>query len=268
MIKIGSDPELFLTRGDKFISAVGKAGGTKGNPFTWAPGFNVHNDNVALEFNIPPARDMDEFVDFHHKSLTYCRSVAKQFKCNLKIVGDAVFSEDELDTPEARVFGCDPDFNAWTLEENPPPKSDDPFLRTAGGHIHIGSPDMTLRDKIELVRCLDIFVGLPLALQEPGSRRNELYGKPGAMREKPYGVEWRTPSNFWLRKTSMIRAMYEMVFTIAHRTEHFVNQAQVISENLNILYSEKEYRKWAKKVIHAEHIVFHSEIHAPLVQGV
>jgi hypothetical protein len=32
---------------------------------------------------------------------------------------------------------------------------------------------------------------------DDGEERKKLYGKAGAMRIKPYGVEYRTPSNWW-----------------------------------------------------------------------
>ncbi len=269
MITIGSDPELFLVRGSKFISAVGKCDGTKEKPFEWQKGFNIHNDNVAMEFNVPPARNREQFVANHHQSLVYCRSIAKKFGCNLKIVGDALFTEEELDTPEAKVFGCDPDFNAWTLSENPPPQSDEPLLRTAGGHIHIGGvPDFTFRDKVELVRTLDLFVGIPLALLEPDSRRNELYGKPGAMRNKPYGVEWRTPSNFWLRKTSTIGGIFNMVYSIVENMDHFIPIMRNVADDLELLNSPVKYKKWAQRAIRPDGSLYMGEVHGPLFQGV
>jgi hypothetical protein len=48
-----------------------------------------------------------------------------------------------------------------------------------------------------VVRKMDLFLSVPLVLMDDGFQRKAIYGKAGAFRKKPYGVEYRTPSNWW-----------------------------------------------------------------------
>jgi Phage phiEco32-like COOH.NH2 ligase-type 2 len=105
-----------------------------------------------------------------------------------------VFDKDQMDHPNAHVFGCEPDFNAWTLKANPSPQPPHPFMRSAGGHIHVE----TKEDPVEVVRAMDVYLGVPSVLMDEGEDRKQLYGTAGAHRIKPYGVEYRTLSNFWI----------------------------------------------------------------------
>jgi len=45
---------------------------------------------------------------------------------------------------------------------------------------------------------MDLYLGVPSVLMDKGELRKQLYGKAGAYRMKPYGVEYRTLSNFWI----------------------------------------------------------------------
>jgi hypothetical protein len=110
----------------------------------------------------------------------------------------ASFPKEELLNPAALEFGCDPDFNAWTLACNPRPKAVDETLRSCGGHIHIGF-DKEKADEISVIKMMDMHLGVPSVLMDKdGDRRRVLYGGPGAFRSKSYGVEYRTLSNFWI----------------------------------------------------------------------
>jgi hypothetical protein len=235
VITIGADPELFFTKRGQFVSAVGIVPGTKEKPFEFAPGYNIHHDNVAVEYNIPPAYNKDQWMESHYRALKYIRDLAKSKHLNLKIVSDAVFSDSELESPEARLFGCNPDFSAWELMQNPVPEASGTNLRTAGGHIHVGGDNWSFAEKIKLVRLLDIFVGIPLSMKEPTSRRNELYGKPGAMRDKPYGFEWRAPSNIWLRKAALMGDVYYMVQKICSEPDEYVNTLDRVEEDIELI---------------------------------
>lgn len=92
---------------------------------------------------------------------------------------------------------CDPDYNVYTLEANTPPNSEG-TLRSAGGHIHIGYENPEFVNNLKIVRAMDLFLGIPSILLDKDTRRKQMYGKAGAYREKPYGVEYRVLSNFWI----------------------------------------------------------------------
>lgn len=117
---------------------------------------------------------------------------------------------------EALELGCHPDCNAWTGRPNPPPNLEfDPFLRTAAGHIHAGwTKDAELTDSQHILTCrdfvkqLDWYIGAWTVLKDPDVTRRSLYGKAGACRFKPYGVEYRTPSNFWIADTVMRKVVW------------------------------------------------------------
>jgi hypothetical protein len=110
----------------------------------------------------------------------------------------ASFPKEELSDPRAFIFGCDPDLNAWTGRINPRPKAADQNLRSCGGHLHIGYKFKTKAEAKRAVKLVELFVGVPSVLIDEGEERKKLYGKAGAMRYKPYGVEYRTLSNFWV----------------------------------------------------------------------
>jgi hypothetical protein len=243
-ILIGCDPEVFLQEQytGKYISAVGLVGGTKEKPRAFGPhkGFAIHEDNVAVEYNIPAAANVDEFVEFNHIALEEAKKVASDAGCVIATVDHADFTPDQLQSKGALEFGCNPDFNAWKLMPNPspvPPAS----LRTAGGHIHIGF-DGTTRDKIALVRCLDIFLGIPLNLMEPNSKRNQLYGSLGACRMKDYGVEYRVPSNIWIRSEEMVADIYQVVYEVTKNLKVYMKAITVIGEKLEDIVEQKDYR--------------------------
>ena len=126
----------------------------------------------------------------------------------LSAVPCIVFDEDvwEAAPEEAKELGCSPDFNAWTGTVNPPPSCpSNPRLRTASGHLHIGwTNDADMGDIQHILNCqdlvkqLDWYLGAWSLKMDPDPTRRLLYGKAGACRYKPYGVEYRVLSNFWL----------------------------------------------------------------------
>jgi hypothetical protein len=205
-ITIGADPELFLMKGEEFVSAHGVIPGTKGAPYKVECGA-VQVDGMALEFNIDPAKTPGDFTKNIAVVMTKLRDMVDR-EYHLVLAPTAYFSKEEMEQqpPEALLLGCDPDYNAYTEQENP--KVEDPgFMRVAGGHIHIGfvpyananpKDEFFIASCAKLVKELDIWLGVPSIFLDKDNERRKLYGKAGAFRPKPYGVEYRTLSNFWL----------------------------------------------------------------------
>jgi hypothetical protein len=204
-MRLGADPEVFLVdpnKGGKHISAIGLIGADKWNPLQLEDlpkGFTIQEDNVALEFGIPPAASAEEFVKHINtvmkESLQYVYTGLSFSKLSC-----TVFDQDQMEHPMAHVFGCEPDFNAWTEKENKKPKPPHEHMRSAGGHIHVE----TEQKPFHVVKLMDLFISVPAVLMDTGFERKSIYGKAGACRIKPYGVEYRTPSNFWIFDDKLI----------------------------------------------------------------
>ena len=191
----GSDPEVLLHNGKEFISAIGKVPGTKDAPYVIYDGM-VHCDNVTAEMNTVPcatSTGFDRSVDVVLKQLT---SMVKLHDLHISELSIGEYSDTELSHPDALVAGCEVDWNAYTRRLNNPANYDNTNQRCAGGHLHLGCAVDT-SDVPALVQALDVVVGLPILLHEDIKRR-ELYGKAGSFRIKEYGLEYRTPSNFWV----------------------------------------------------------------------
>lgn len=215
-ISLGCDPEIFCTNAEgNFKSAIDTFGGSKNMPLMLpiGDGYAVQEDNVALEFNIPPADSGDVFVNSINTVINYLSDVAAQhFGLQFSKESGVLFPLDQLQDIRALEFGCDPDFNAWTGKKNPRPSAVDPTLRSAGGHVHVGldnSSGLTRGDKCRLIRLMDLHLGIPSVVMDNGDLRKELYGKAGAMRFKNYGVEYRTLSNFWVFSGVMNRWVWD-----------------------------------------------------------
>ena len=52
-------------------------------------------------------------------------------------------------------------------------------------------------------------MGLTSVLEDEDTQRRELYGQAGCFRPKPYGVEYRTLSNYWLKSRELMTKIYE-----------------------------------------------------------
>lgn len=246
---LGSDPELMLVNKDgRLKSAIGVINGTKEYPMQIAHGV-VSWDNVNAEFGITPAVDENDWVDRHRKCLLELSEIVKPLKLSVKASAD--FPDSELEHPFARIFGCEPDFNPYTLMVNTVPEdAASKPLRTAGGHIHLGSDSVgnEMDKQIGVVKAMDIFLGLTSLIldKDPTShRRRILYGKAGAHRPKPYGVEYRALGNFWLSSPNLTRLMYKLTrdclaaFLNAHTDG--INELAVVStiNNGNVIKAER-----------------------------
>lgn len=222
----GADPELFLRdSSNKPVVSIGLIGGTKQNPRSIGNGFALQEDNVAVEFNIPPAKSKEEFV----KSISFVLDhlaveVAKQ-GLHLDISPTMEFDIIDLMHPQAMELGCEPDYNAWTGERNPRPFAPD-TLRSSGGHIHIGYENPSIEVSSEIIKAHDLFCGVPSVLLDSDSRRREIYGKAGACRYKSYGVEYRTLSNFWIKT----KELTEMIYEQSERAIDFINNGGKIAD--------------------------------------
>lgn len=205
--KFGCDPELFVLNSEgKPVTAAGLIPGTKEEPHKVEYGA-VQVDGMAAEFNIDP---VDNFKDFN-RNINAVMGQLQSFLPSghtLSAIPAVRFSPEVFDDSpdEAKELGCSPDFNAWTGDINPPPSDpEDPYLRTASGHIHIGwGDDMDLGDIQHIMNCRDIVKQLDWYLGgwsirvDTDPERRKLYGKAGAYRPKTYGVEYRVLSNFWI----------------------------------------------------------------------
>lgn len=239
-ITIGADPELFLVQDRNIIPAVGKIGGTKDHPLAipgLGEGFGMQEDNVMVEFNIPPANGAMEFSNNLMMAIGHIKQVIPH-GTDLVAKSSHLFKARQLRSKQAKVFGCEPDQNAWTGRENRFIPATDPRLRSCGGHVHIGLPDNVRNIDTDrgVIRACDVFLGVPSILLDNDTRRREIYGKAGAFRFKAYGVEYRTLSNFWLESAQL----REWVFDSAIRAVETVANGGL-----------PEINEWGPKIVEA-----------------
>jgi len=211
--RFGADPELFVTEKGRFVSGHGMIPGDKKNPHPVKFGA-VQVDGMALEFNIVPAEDEGSFVHNLVSVMDQMKEMIPGYELNPVPCAD--FDKEVLaaQPEEALMLGCEPDFNAWTGEENPRPDAGVDF-RTGSGHVHIGwTEDQVAEDAkhrgiaFRIARQMDFYLGLPSLFFDADNRRRFLYGKAGACRIKPYGVEYRVLSNSWLSSKERMGWVY------------------------------------------------------------
>jgi len=202
-MRLGSDPEVFLQdNAGNPVSSIGYINADKWHPMQipdMPAGFTLQEDNVSLEYGIPPASNADEFVDHIQRVMT--KSLEYLPNLSFSKLSCIIFPESQMTHPAAHIFGCEPDFNAWTKEMNRRPIPPHPYMRSAGGHVHVE----TDVDPLIGVTAMDLFLSVPAVLMDEGEQRKQMYGAPGAYRPKPYGFEYRTLSNFWIFKEPLIR---------------------------------------------------------------
>lgn len=220
---IGADPECFLSQmirdprnGPRWdmIPAFGLFGGDKEAPIKMEnmdEGYAYLEDNAALEFNIPPQGNADGFVSAIENAKHWLKLNAMQPK-SLEFSEANVFelpSKYQRD-PRGQRVGCQPDFDAYANEgAQREPFSGDSLgpLRYAGGHIHLAYNVDAIPPYVA-ARFMDIYLSLPWLEYDVQHLRRGTYGKAGLFRPKSYGVEYRTPSNWWLWQSANTVKMF------------------------------------------------------------
>lgn len=202
----GADPEMFIAKKGKPVSAFGLIPGTKTAPHKVRNGA-VQIDGMALEFNIDPEDNPEGFVRNLDSVMGQILAMVPGFDLHKSCVADFGHDYIKAQPKEATELGCSPDYNAYTMAANPRPNGESPF-RTAAGHLHIGwtnghdpmDPEH-FNACARLTRQLDRYLGVPSVFMDQGeasARRRQLYGAAGAFRPTHFGVEYRVLSNFWL----------------------------------------------------------------------
>jgi len=236
---IGCDPEMFFVERatGKPFSAEGIVPGTKDEPyFISNKGHMIQLDNVLVEFGIPPSKSLLEFKENINFVLKYIKDTYGD-RFDIGTMASADMDESQLQSEHACLFGCDPDFSAWTMDQNPKPQPSG-NLRSAGGHIHISvNEEFELDDVFRFIKLCDLTLGLPSILIDPDERRKQLYGKAGAFRFKHYFGEYRTLSNFWIHSEEKMELVY--------------NQLQKAFDFFNDSDSDLIMKEFGNDIVHA-----------------
>ena len=248
-LTVGADPEVFVhsKKLNHYISAHNLIPGTKKNPYGIKYGA-IQVDGVALEYNIEPAESPTQFTSYNMAVLRTLNHMIQQKDNGYSLVlkSTVYFPEPyfKKEIPaEAKVLGCDPDFNAYTGEINNPPETKKP-MRTGSGHIHIGWTEKAdpmspahFYDCISVVKQLDHCLGFLSGEWDKDIERQELYGKMGTFRPKPYGVEYRVLSNAWLKYPRL----YPWIFnTIKTSLEH-LEKGRRYAEGANLFFDSFDF---------------------------
>lgn len=241
----GCDPELFIfdDKRNKPVPAVNIIPGTKEKPHR-VPDGAVQVDGMAAEFNIDPAKTFEEFKHNINSVMKTLQSYLPS-GYSLQLFPAVYFGKIDFDAvpDENKMLGCSPDFDAWTGKVNPPPNMvNNPYLRTAAGHIHCGWTDEADMSDIQhilncrdLVKQFDWYLGAWSLLHDPDHTRRSLYGKAGAYRPKPYGVEYRVLSNFWLKSSELMQETWNRAVKAVidmkeyYVPDHFRKNSQLIA---------------------------------------
>lgn len=234
--KIGTDPEFFVKKnGFVLTSQEAHIEGNKDSPFKINEDVSIQRDNVTAELSISPSSSASEFSS---SIVSAIDSVESLYGIQLMSYGSYKFDPEKLSNiPEAMTFGCSTEFSAYTGRPIRSCGVPEDGLRSAGGHIHVSySPKVDEEFNREIVKAMDIFLGVPSVLIDRDNQRRKIYGAAGSYRDKDYGLEYRSLSNFWLSSEELM----EWVF---NNTNEAFNMSSRSPISVSDMYSSKSVKK-------------------------
>lgn len=220
-ITIGHDGEFFLlTEEGNVVCSQDIIPGTKFAPVQ-LQSCMVHRDNAMGEFGTAPASTEDAFVDKVNAGIAEIAGILKDRGYTMLFTPHHIFAAEDLTHPEVLTFGCEPDWDCYI--GTPAPAADAlaaGCLRSAGGHLHAGFDYKSIIEQQMAAISAEAFVGLYTVLADSDTKRRTLYGQSGRFRPKPYGIEYRPPSNFWYNNEDTMREMFRrMRAAVVYREE-------------------------------------------------
>lgn len=230
----GSDPECFLRDNEsgEIVSAIDILKRDKHEPIDLGDGVATYYDNAMMEFTIAPAFSKEEFIKsfksaFDKLSIFLSKEYGNRYSMDIRASHE--FNDIHMEHPEAKKIGCNPEFSADEVNMITPPDFSG-NLRSSGGHLSLGRQDfdkvdesaplMDFDGRINLVKLLDYYVGVPFTLvdNDPTSlARRNIYGSPSSHRPKPFGLEYRVLSNYWISSPTLVGLVYDLSEFAVHQ---------------------------------------------------
>lgn len=254
-VTFGADPELFVSNGENVVESAAALASMKVADIAFYDSFGrlqkmgkeVVQDGVQIELH--PAPDPCR-ANFTNTLKAIIKNLATSLKKQgLQPVFDQVIQLSDVEmanlSEAARQLGCMPSCNAYRSDASIKVGAD--FrTRSAAGHIHLdylqNQPQVKPQD---LIKVLDIVVGIPMVMidRDPmAAERRKTYGRAGEYRIPKYGIEYRTPSNFWLRAAplaSLMLALCRLSVNIAANKYSQITKVDHEAELLSLFDSKK-----------------------------
>jgi hypothetical protein len=208
----GTDPEFMISRWEDLQSSISLL--PKKEQALVRNGSSFYYDNVLAEIAVKPGKTKEEVCNNIKQAL---QNLAKLVKPSRFVIqASAKYPAKQLIDKDAKIAGCNPEWNVYTLRCVLPPEeiiSKTPF-RTAGGHIHVGSEGLDDPIKaFDVIRMMDLFIGIPSLFMDtdPTSKeRRKIYGHAGSHRATDYGFEYRSLGNFWFASPDHVSLIYDL----------------------------------------------------------
>ena len=218
----GNDPEYCLVQENQLKSAIGILS-SKEHPKK-IKGHRFYYDNVLAEIATKPGKNINDVLFNTQESLKILAELIHPLKFEIKAAME--YPAKELKCDQAKIAGCNPEWSVYTLDVIDPPEFLVDFkdgylyfrgpLRTAGGHIHLGSE--LLSDSLPIfnvIRMMDLFIGIPSIFMDTdptSKKRRTVYGLAGSHRipEEGLRVEYRALGNFWLSSPEHVELIYDL----------------------------------------------------------
>lgn len=211
VLTLGSDPEFILRK-----NKTGKPTSAVGLNMS-SPKVRLFADNVLAEATHNPF-NFSDFTSGMNEVLDEVSLGLASFKggCHYTL-GEcsAEYPKEEVASPEAKEIGCEPFLSAYRMGGVVTPSPYSNNTRFAGGHIHIGYNKSQLPPHI-LVKLLDKEL-LSLDPNHKKTKRSMFYGAAGAYRDKSYGLEYRSVSNWWLSNPSIVTDVLNDITTYVNK---------------------------------------------------
>jgi len=228
----GSDPELnvvSLAEG-RIVSSIPILKRDKHDPIDLGDGIRTYADSVQMEASFPPSKTPAEMI--HRMKTVFSRMqecLGDQYRLGTKTAH--VYEPDQLiayktgkpkprDLIDPNEAGCNPSFSAWDAAAEEIVDFTD-GMRSGSFHIHVGHEQIAgkassqIMRRFELMKLMDIFVGVPSILfdkHDPtNALRRERYGRASSHRMPKYGAEYRVLGSSILASKQMTELSLDLV---------------------------------------------------------
>lgn len=254
-ISVGADPEFFLKKGARNVSAHGIVPGDKKKPHKLKYGA-IQLDGTAVEFNIDPARTASDFKKNILSTLNEVRGlVPKEYRFNFSPAVNYNREYFKKIPTKCKELGCDPDFDAYQFGKANDRPDNRGTMRTGAGHLHIGwdaTGQLNPEDRSHILDCcllsknLDAVFSMIERNWDTDTKRRKMYGKLGAFRPKKYGCEYRSLSNAWVKYPKL----YPFLFNLCKSTYNYTLKGVDLAKSFNLpgTLSPDQFNAYSKRI--------------------